>query len=323
MEKFILKVKMGYREGDIIELREGIFTIGRKEDNDFVIPDSSVSRHHCEIKVEGDAASLIDKSTNGTYVNDLLINKEELPLKSGDTIDAGPCQFVIYKEGEEYLIKEETIPEEEKPRETSHTIIMKSEPVYEPEESKKAERPVKKKYKKSSYKPLVYGIAGVIIVVIFIAGWHSQRKKPNPAPSPSPTPTMKIKSIYEAFAHFKNLPDEIAEPLSAGSTYFENFSAAEKSNLYRAYKKFRIADSMADKSIDKGQRKYIKGLVGFVADSLMRIVSGLKRDVENREKIGDKKGANRLLNDMTRYIDNDPQTETYHWISEKRSELGR
>ena len=42
---------------------------GRAEDNDFVVPDGSISSHHGEISAVGDAIQLKDKgSTNGTFI---------------------------------------------------------------------------------------------------------------------------------------------------------------------------------------------------------------------------------------------------------------
>ncbi len=43
--------------------------IGRHEDNDVVINNSLISRHHAQIKRHGDRFVLIDKSTNGCFVS--------------------------------------------------------------------------------------------------------------------------------------------------------------------------------------------------------------------------------------------------------------
>jgi hypothetical protein len=62
--------------------------IGRQADNDLVVVDPGVSRHHCEIINESGTCTLHDLgSTNGTYVNGNVTT--EHALRHGDRISVG------------------------------------------------------------------------------------------------------------------------------------------------------------------------------------------------------------------------------------------
>jgi hypothetical protein len=62
--------------------------IGRQSDNDLVIPDPGVSRHHAEITNEGGSCTIRDLgSTNGTVVNGTVIREHR--LDDGDRVTLG------------------------------------------------------------------------------------------------------------------------------------------------------------------------------------------------------------------------------------------
>ncbi|HEX2161921.1 MAG TPA: DUF3662 and FHA domain-containing protein [Thermoleophilaceae bacterium] len=64
------------------------FTIGRSRDCDMVIDDPNISRHHCELRAEGDSWRIADLgSTNGIKVNRRRV--DEALLRSGDRIALG------------------------------------------------------------------------------------------------------------------------------------------------------------------------------------------------------------------------------------------
>jgi sigma-B regulation protein RsbU (phosphoserine phosphatase) len=64
-------------------------TIGRSRESDIFLPDQWLSRHHAEIKREGEAYYLLDLgSKNGTLLNDTRIQRPEL-LRDGDVITLG------------------------------------------------------------------------------------------------------------------------------------------------------------------------------------------------------------------------------------------
>lgn len=73
-------------------LREGRVGMGRGSENQIVLDMDIVSRNHCELRRHGLRWHLVDLgSTNGTYVNDEII--EELALRQGDLIKVGDTIF--------------------------------------------------------------------------------------------------------------------------------------------------------------------------------------------------------------------------------------
>lgn len=73
--------------------------IGRTNNCDLRIPLSSVSRQHCEVRVEDDKAILRDLgSSNGTYHNSVRI--QEVVLRPGDEISIGSVVFFVTIDGQ-------------------------------------------------------------------------------------------------------------------------------------------------------------------------------------------------------------------------------
>jgi len=69
------------------ELEQGRITIGRQPHNDIVLNEAVVSGEHAALQLQGGAAITDLGSTNGTYVNGRLINKQ--PLQHNDVIGIG------------------------------------------------------------------------------------------------------------------------------------------------------------------------------------------------------------------------------------------
>ena len=75
-------------------LRTGRQTIGRRDDNDIVVSDPSVSASHAWIiNQQGHCVIMNTLSTNGTFVNDKRIH--ETILKHGDRIRLGRTELVF------------------------------------------------------------------------------------------------------------------------------------------------------------------------------------------------------------------------------------
>jgi pSer/pThr/pTyr-binding forkhead associated (FHA) protein len=68
-------------------------TIGRAADNVVVVADPVVSGHHARVSLREDAWWVEDLgSTNGTYLNDLVLNAPQR-LVAGDEVQVGPARF--------------------------------------------------------------------------------------------------------------------------------------------------------------------------------------------------------------------------------------
>jgi pSer/pThr/pTyr-binding forkhead associated (FHA) protein len=73
--------------------------VGRKPECDIRIPVASVSREHCEIRIENGKVLVKDLgSSNGTWVNRERVQESELP--AGALLGVGPAVFVIRINGE-------------------------------------------------------------------------------------------------------------------------------------------------------------------------------------------------------------------------------
>jgi len=74
----------------------GVVTIGRDPDNDLVLDDLMVSRHHAELRpaVPGRASAIVDLgSQNGTYVNGVRVSSAEVLL--GDVVNIGGTALTL------------------------------------------------------------------------------------------------------------------------------------------------------------------------------------------------------------------------------------
>jgi len=77
--------------GRTCELKADKTTIGRVEDNNFQIPEPSVSSHHCEISLRGKDVFVKDlDSTNGTFIDGDKVT--EAKLKPGQVLRLGTVE---------------------------------------------------------------------------------------------------------------------------------------------------------------------------------------------------------------------------------------
>lgn len=80
-------------------MKRARFLIGRREGCDIRIAVASISREHCELRVEDGRLLIKDLgSSNGTYVNRQRV--QEVQLSPGDLIAVGPAVFVTRIEGQ-------------------------------------------------------------------------------------------------------------------------------------------------------------------------------------------------------------------------------
>lgn len=75
-----------------------VTVIGRREDCDFRIPLSEISRKHCRLIKDGESLRVEDLgSSNGTHVNGTRVQEAE--LSPGDTLKVGSVVFIVQIDG--------------------------------------------------------------------------------------------------------------------------------------------------------------------------------------------------------------------------------
>jgi hypothetical protein len=78
-----------------VELRDGVYTLGRDERSDVAIPDSTVSGKHAEIHVQGEICTLRDLgSSNGTLINGVRIRGAQ-QIHPNDDVQLGSARLSI------------------------------------------------------------------------------------------------------------------------------------------------------------------------------------------------------------------------------------
>ena len=110
-----LRFTSGKSKGSYFALEPGkVLTIGRSPSNDICIPDTKISRIHCQIEFVGDTCHLTDlNSSNGTFVDGERTDEEA--LKEGGTFHLGFTTVVFepYEEDGERLGSSEAGKEED------------------------------------------------------------------------------------------------------------------------------------------------------------------------------------------------------------------
>ena len=80
------------------DLGGALISIGRASDNDVIVDDALVSRHHCQLKLQHGAYSLADLgSRNGSFVNGQPV--QEIALGPGDRIRIGTTDIEFQVRG--------------------------------------------------------------------------------------------------------------------------------------------------------------------------------------------------------------------------------
>ncbi len=109
-----LTITNGEEAGLMLELQVGRNTIGRAEDNDFCIPEPSISSHHCELQVSDFGIRFRDLgSTNGSYVDGVAVG--EVDLRDAQVLRLGTVDFRVDVPPVTIAIPELPRPEEPPP----------------------------------------------------------------------------------------------------------------------------------------------------------------------------------------------------------------
>jgi eukaryotic-like serine/threonine-protein kinase len=97
--KGYLRVESGPDQGRVFDILDRTsLTIGRSQKTDTQLKDFSVSRVHCEVRIEDGQVTLLDQEgSSGTFLNGKKI--AEQVLKSGDTIRIGDTEIKVHLAG--------------------------------------------------------------------------------------------------------------------------------------------------------------------------------------------------------------------------------
>jgi pSer/pThr/pTyr-binding forkhead associated (FHA) protein len=93
----LLEIRRG-KEVRTCSISRPVTNIGREADNQVVLQDEQVSRHHARLQWEGGFLCVADLgSTNGTRLNGVEVKEARRPyaLKLGDSIGIGPFTLVL------------------------------------------------------------------------------------------------------------------------------------------------------------------------------------------------------------------------------------
>jgi hypothetical protein len=92
-----------------IPLEAGEYGVGRSEDNQIMLPDASVSRHHAILWVEGNVLTVADQgSANGTFINGVRVQQAQ--IRPGDILKIGGYMFTCVGAGEAVTVPDSMPP---------------------------------------------------------------------------------------------------------------------------------------------------------------------------------------------------------------------
>jgi predicted component of type VI protein secretion system len=95
MKLSLVVLTTGKMEGKTLEIKIPQFVIGRDADCNLRPASPLISKRHCAVLQREERVFVQDfGSTNGTHVNDVLV-EGEVELKDGDVLKIGPIQFAI------------------------------------------------------------------------------------------------------------------------------------------------------------------------------------------------------------------------------------
>jgi transcriptional regulator with GAF, ATPase, and Fis domain len=101
------RIEMVVTEGPDMGLRRALdpagMRIGTAASNEFPLKDRTVSRFHCEVRIAGNVARLVDSgSTNGTFVDGVRVRDAE--LSAGSKVRLGATVLSVFASGERALV---------------------------------------------------------------------------------------------------------------------------------------------------------------------------------------------------------------------------
>ena len=159
---------------------QGLFCqIGRGQDNDIVLSDSSVSKKHAQLEFNNEQWVITDlNSSNGVLINEQRM--DDAVLQNGDRLKLGRLEFLFESENEvasgerlASVLFEETNEQEPKARPPRSSRKAKSKPEPEPKPKPKKAKTAKPKKGASPWLPglLLFAVAATAAVVLYM--WRS------------------------------------------------------------------------------------------------------------------------------------------------------
>ncbi|MCB0271838.1 MAG: FHA domain-containing protein [Bdellovibrionales bacterium] len=170
---------------------------GRIQDNDVVLPEHAISRQHAKLTNKNGSLWIEDLSSkNGTYVNGKLITPDKLvELQSTDTFQLGSTIFKIVSH--ERTVQESPVIHQATQSEKS-AIRTFSQHKETKKEKQKLSLP-KLSFAKINKRVLLYGIAGIILIVAMTSSRSSKKAKPSQNKSAGSSSEIQIE-IPQQFA---------------------------------------------------------------------------------------------------------------------------
>ena len=108
---YTLKLTLPDKQAQEFKVSKRIINLGRSVDNDVVLEDDAVSRHHACLIQTGAGFTIKDRSSNGTQVNGEFI--DQAILNPGDAIEIGRSTLELQEDGLEFestIVR--TVPEQ-------------------------------------------------------------------------------------------------------------------------------------------------------------------------------------------------------------------
>jgi len=220
-ENLKLSIIKGPFRGEEIALGTDDFSIGRTEENNFVIPDKTVSRKHAVISFDNGQFVIKDFSANGIKVNGVRVHEQ--PLMINSTIEIGPCTFLFNDiSADKTILKTDgALPDE-----TDHTqtktdeLLIREDDFNIDDEDEESE---KKKESKSLFKsPIVIGLIAILFLTMVVS-FFLPEKSSNKKRVMSNKPTQQFTEVNIPAG---TIPGEL--PATVKSQADALFKAAEK-----------------------------------------------------------------------------------------------
>lgn len=147
--------------GKSFELKPDRTALGRLDDNDFALPEASVSSHHAEILRRGNEWVVKDlNSTNGTFINGEPT--KEAVLKPGQTLRLGQLELRIEDPNA-------PAPPPPPPAKEKHTAPPAGVKLNELEQGPKAQGNTATFAKKSNKVNKLFLIGGIVMGVLILS----------------------------------------------------------------------------------------------------------------------------------------------------------